>query len=202
MPEYYSDAYADALGLPRMEGPKMEEKNDTSPFIRSRRIQRIVIIREEGHPPSKLFDTVVTYPSNSLPEWFAPLQPIVEDETFTSMVINLGGAVYYKISIEGKEGEMNNTSRNTQFSRFAALLLQEMYNNVEGNWMDADERLDEKWTLIIAQRAYDLVLHTLDDLAGGDRRYDEMENPMTIENISDMTEWTIDKPWLPINDGE
>lgn len=72
---------------------------DTAPFIRSRRIKRQIRIEERNIPPSSVFDTTVEYASDQLPEWFAPLQPIVEDETFTSMTINLGGKVQYYISI-------------------------------------------------------------------------------------------------------
>lgn len=46
------------------------------------------------------FDVKVVYPSTALPEWFAGLQSIVEDETFTAMTITLGnGRVRYHISI-------------------------------------------------------------------------------------------------------
>ncbi|HVB20662.1 MAG TPA: hypothetical protein VNG51_01775 [Ktedonobacteraceae bacterium] len=77
----------------------MAETKDTSPLVTSRRIKRLVRIQEENTPPVGLFDTTVEYASDSLPEWFAPLQPIIEDETFTSMEINLGGKVYYHITI-------------------------------------------------------------------------------------------------------
>ena len=72
---------------------------DTSPMIKSRRIKRRVRIEERNTPPSTLFDVTVEYPSDALPEWFASLQPVIEDETFTSMVINLGGRVHYHITI-------------------------------------------------------------------------------------------------------
>lgn len=83
------------------------EKKDTSPFVRSQRIERMIIIKEENNPPSDTFDVTVTYPSTDLPEWFAPLQPIVEDETFTSMTIDLGGRTCYKISVEGPVQKYN-----------------------------------------------------------------------------------------------
>src|SRR5882672_1273272 len=82
---------------------------DTSPFIRSARIKRQIRIQEVNNPPSTLFDATVEYPSDELPEWFAPLQAIVEDETFTSMVIFLGakttpGKVSYRISVASLDG--------------------------------------------------------------------------------------------------
>lgn len=77
----------------------MAQQQDTAPFIRSRRIKRTIRIQEENKPKSLMFDVVAEYPSDALPEWFAPLQAIVEDETFTSMVINLGNRVIYHLSI-------------------------------------------------------------------------------------------------------
>lgn len=77
----------------------IDRKKDTSPFVRSRRIKRNIHIQEINTPPSSVFDIGVNYPSDELPEWFAPLQPIVEDETFTNMEINLGDRVKYLISI-------------------------------------------------------------------------------------------------------
>jgi hypothetical protein len=74
-------------------------EKDTSPLVKSRRITRHIRIEERNDPPSSLFDITVVYPSDALPEWFAPLQPIVEDETFTKMLINLGNKTYYRISI-------------------------------------------------------------------------------------------------------
>lgn len=72
---------------------------DTSPMVRSRRIKRLVRIEERNTPPSKIFDVTVEYPSDALPEWFQGLQSIVEDETFTNMVINLGDRVHYHVTI-------------------------------------------------------------------------------------------------------
>jgi hypothetical protein len=77
----------------------MSEKQDTSPLVKSRRIKCFVRIQEINTPPVALFDVTVEYPSDGLPEWFAPLQPVIEDETFTSMDINLGGKVRYHITL-------------------------------------------------------------------------------------------------------
>lgn len=77
----------------------MTEKKDTSPMIKSMRIKRMIRIEEANTPPSPVFDTCVEYPSYELPEWFSGLQSIVEDETFTSMEINLGDRVKYLISL-------------------------------------------------------------------------------------------------------
>lgn len=68
-------------------------------MVRARRIKQTIRIEERNHPPSSVFDITVTYPSDALPEWFAPLQPIVEDETFTSMTITLDEKVEYLIGI-------------------------------------------------------------------------------------------------------
>lgn len=78
------------------------EKKDTSPMIRSLRIERPIQIEERNDPPMpNSFDTKVVYPSTELPEWFQGLQSIVEDETFTSMVITLGnGKVRYFITLK------------------------------------------------------------------------------------------------------
>lgn len=77
----------------------MTEQHDTSPMVKARRIKRLIRIQEVNTPPSSLFDTSVEYPSDGLPEWFAGLQSIVEDETFTSMKIQLGKLVQYRITI-------------------------------------------------------------------------------------------------------
>jgi hypothetical protein len=79
----------------------MTEKKDTSPMVKTRRIERQVRIQEINNPPTALFDVAVEYPSTDLPEWFEGLQSIVEDETFTSLEINLGGKVRYHITIVG-----------------------------------------------------------------------------------------------------
>ncbi len=85
----------------------MSGKRDTSPFIRSQRIKRLVRIQEINNPPSFVFDQTVDYPSDALPEWFEGLQSIVEDETFTSMTINIrSGKVQYQISIVGEMSEV------------------------------------------------------------------------------------------------
>jgi len=80
-----------------------EQEKDTSPMIPSSRHKQRVRIQEENKPESSLFDTTVEYDSDDLPEWFKPLQPIVEDDTFTSMTINLGDRTFYHISIVDKK---------------------------------------------------------------------------------------------------
>ena len=75
------------------------EKKDTSPMVQSRRIKRLIRIKEINTPSSLSFDVAVEYPSDDLPEWFAPLQPVLEDETFASMMINLGDKVLYRITV-------------------------------------------------------------------------------------------------------
>jgi len=78
---------------------KDEAKRETAPFVASRRIIRNIRIQERNNPPSLAFDVDVVYASDALPEWFQGLQSIVEDETFTNMLINLGDSVHYLISI-------------------------------------------------------------------------------------------------------
>ena len=90
-----------------MEPIDRKQPKDTSPFIKSQRIKRNIHIQEINTPPSSLFDTHVNYPSDELPEWFAPLQPIVEDETFTSLSINLGTRVQYLVTWNWEETERN-----------------------------------------------------------------------------------------------
>lgn len=88
-----------------------EMKKDTAPFVRSRRIKRKIRIQEENQPKSLTFDVVAEYSSDDLPEWFAPLQAIVEDETFTSMMINLGDRVRYSITLVSEEGLKKGTNQ-------------------------------------------------------------------------------------------
>jgi hypothetical protein len=86
---------------------EMEEKKDTSPvFGRAPRHKKIVTIKQENEFAPSL-DVTAVYPSDELPEWFAPLQSIVEDEGFSSggqIVITLGsddgtgGSVKYYIT--------------------------------------------------------------------------------------------------------
>ena len=75
------------------------DNRESAPFVASRRIIRNIRIQERNNPPSIAFDVDVVYASDALPEWFQGLQSIVEDETFTNMLINLGDKVHYLISI-------------------------------------------------------------------------------------------------------
>lgn len=70
---------------------------DTAPLVRSKRIRRMILISEINETAISL-NQVHTYDSDRLPEWFRPLRPIVEDETFTRMLITLGD-LHYLISI-------------------------------------------------------------------------------------------------------
>lgn len=74
---------------------------DTSPLVPPVRIRRTVTIQEINDPPSPhLFDTVVEYPSDALPEWFRPLQPVLEDRTVSEMDIVIGGGrVRYHLTV-------------------------------------------------------------------------------------------------------
>ncbi len=80
-----------------------EQKKDTSPLVKPIRHKQTIRIEEIHTPVSPVFDVTVEYPSDDLPEWFAPLQSIVEDDTFTSMDVHLGEQVRYHISIVDKK---------------------------------------------------------------------------------------------------
>lgn len=78
---------------------------DTSPFVPPTRIKRKVTIQEINDPPMpNTFDVTVEYPSDGLPEWFAPLQPVLEDRTVDSLDITIGGGrVRYHISMTNED---------------------------------------------------------------------------------------------------
>ena len=73
---------------------------DTAPFIRPTRVKREITIQEINDPPMpNSFDVTKVYPSDGLPEWFAPLKDVLEDQTVDSLEIVLGGGkVRYKIT--------------------------------------------------------------------------------------------------------
>ncbi|MGH2478124.1 MAG: hypothetical protein ACRDHW_00495 [Ktedonobacteraceae bacterium] len=77
---------------------------DTSPMVPVTRIKRRVTIQEINDPPMpNSFDTTVEYPSDDLPEWFAPLQSILEDRTVDGLDIQIGGGrVRYHISMKNE----------------------------------------------------------------------------------------------------
>jgi hypothetical protein len=80
---------------------------DTSPMIQPTRRKRLVTIQEINDPPMPAsFDVTVSYPSDALPEWFAPLQAILEDQTVDGLDIHIGkGRVRYHITVtEGEQG--------------------------------------------------------------------------------------------------
>lgn len=73
-------------------------QSDTSPMVPSQRVKKLVQITEHNRITRSL-NTNVEYESDNLPSWFAPLQAVVEDTTFTSMAIILGnGDVQYIIT--------------------------------------------------------------------------------------------------------
>jgi len=84
-----------------MENKQME---DTSPMVRPTLIKKQVTIQEINNPPMpNTFDVTVTYPSDALPEWFAPLQPILEDQTVNGLDIHIGnGRVRYHITLKNE----------------------------------------------------------------------------------------------------
>ena len=75
---------------------------DTSPFVQPTRVKKLVRIQEINDPPMpNTFDVTVAYLSDELPEWFAPLQPVLEDQTVDSMDITIGGgSVRYHITAD------------------------------------------------------------------------------------------------------
>ena len=79
----------------------MAEK-DTSPLVPPTRVKRHVTIQEINTPPAlNTFDVTVQYLSDDLPEWFAPLQPVLEDMTVDSLDIVIGGGrVRYHITLD------------------------------------------------------------------------------------------------------
>ena len=60
------------------------------------KVRRIRI--QETNETASMFDTTVEYPSDTLPNWFKPLQSIVEDDGFTNMTIAIKD-VHYLISL-------------------------------------------------------------------------------------------------------
>lgn len=73
--------------------------DETGPIVPPRRVRKLVRVEEVNNPLSTIFDAVKQYKSDELPLWFRPLQAVIEDEQFTSMTINLGDRVEYRISI-------------------------------------------------------------------------------------------------------
>lgn len=73
--------------------------SDTSPMISSIRHKKRIRIQEVNDIATS-FDTTVEYPSDALPDWFKPLQPIVEDWVFTSMQIHLETTHYHITVVE------------------------------------------------------------------------------------------------------
>jgi hypothetical protein len=53
------------------------------------------------------------------------------------------------------------TPRDTQFTGFAKLLFDELYNNDDMFFDTADPHWHEEWQKVIARRAYDLSQHTV-----------------------------------------
>ena len=112
------------------------ENGDTSPMIRSRRIERPIQIEERNDPPMpNSFDTTVVYPSTALPEWFKGLQSIVEDETFTQLVIILGeGRVRYFITVADPKQEERKRANQQMKESYRAVS-----NDREKPWLSFDE---------------------------------------------------------------
>jgi hypothetical protein len=74
---------------------------------------------------------------------------------------------------------MSNNPRDTQFQNFAKLLADEL--KVTGGYP-----ISEVWTMI-AQRAYDLVSHTILNVSMSD--LDMLSHKECVERIPDLTVW-------------
>ena len=79
----------------------VNRKKDTAPFCKTTRRKCRVQIQERNRYATT-FNVTKQYPSDALPEWFAPLQSIVEDTSFTNMIIR-NHDVRYHISIVKEE---------------------------------------------------------------------------------------------------
>ncbi|HYU72839.1 MAG TPA: hypothetical protein VEL31_09175 [Ktedonobacteraceae bacterium] len=98
---------------------------------------------------------------------------------------------------------MNDKERNEHFQGFAKLLQQELYDLLDQHTheLDIDIAFDHaKWVkqnqLLIAQRAYDLVFHLLQDgdpidldTSGNYGKPDDEDVHRRITNLPDLTEW-------------
>ena len=65
--------------------------------------KRMIRITETNEIAS-IFNTSEVRPSDDLPEWFAPLRYVVEDDGFVNLTITLG-SVHYLLSVEGQSHE-------------------------------------------------------------------------------------------------
>jgi hypothetical protein len=74
---------------------------------------------------------------------------------------------------------MSTNPRDTQFAGFAGLLLEQLLN-VEGVYVESSYgEVRTLWEPIIAQRAYDLVAHAVNETIGISK----------IDHVPDLIEW-------------
>ncbi|HYU73202.1 MAG TPA: hypothetical protein VEL31_11035 [Ktedonobacteraceae bacterium] len=88
-------------------------------------------------------------------------------------------------------------SRDTQFQGFAKLLLEEIMNNNDV-WFDtSDDTFKEDWQLLIAQHAYDLACHVLEninrwdieDYRGESGTFSHDALAQIFIHVPDLTQW-------------
>lgn len=79
--------------------------------------------------------------------------------------------------------------RDTQFAKFAALLLEEILGQHDG-MLDVSDRWKEQAQLFIAQRAYDFAEHVL-----GTAEVDPCGVPTSdlVKKVPDLIEWPEDE---------
>lgn len=83
------------------------------------------------------------------------------------------------------------TMRDTQFAGFAKLLWEEMQDRSADNEFEDKRRVGPEYTaymqLVIAQRAYDLVMHAIARIDPAD--LDRLSTAETVARIPDLTAW-------------
>lgn len=84
---------------------------------------------------------------------------------------------------------MTDNERDTKFLGFAKLLWKELETSIseDGQFLYYFDGIQvEAATLVIAQRAYDLAMHTLKTVPIGSF---EREQELAVFDVPDMTEW-------------
>lgn len=84
---------------------------------------------------------------------------------------------------------MSNTDRDTHFNSFAFELIKEMLAQRQGDWIDFnadDTEAIEEYSTIIAQRAYDLVVHALKEMNPTPYTYFDTPEEIIKNGVPDM----------------
>ncbi len=84
-----------------------------------------------------------------------------------------------------------NTERDTHFQGFADLLWEEMKQQPLLTFADNPLVYEQHMKTLITQRAYDLVRHAIDSVAGGiyTQSYVGMGEDADIADVPDLTQW-------------